>query len=1256
MDTGSSNTDNITQDGELSGGGDPNAIVTLTEGATMLGTTVADNTGSWSFMPILTDGTHTVVASETNGSGATGTASLTFTLEANAPPMPVTLLNDTGSSPSDNVTSNATLQGSGTPDATVTFMENSTTIGNVTADSNGAWSFTPLNLLDGTHIISAQEVDTAGNTVTGTVTFDLDTTAPDAPAITSPALTDNTLPVITGTAETGSTVTVTVAGAMYTTAATNGTWSLDLSTATPNNGIVSLDPNGPNNLSATATDAAGNVSAATSQTLTVDTTPPAAPVFTSPDLTNTTTPPLITGTAEPGSTVTFTGGGAIYAVITQPDGTWSVNTSSAVPTSGSFALLPDSSTPFSATATDAAGNSSAAGTQMLTIDTTAPDAPAFTSANLTSNTTPSIAGTAEPGSTVTVIVAGAVYSTTATNGAWVVNLASDTPVAGSLSLNDNGDNVVSATATDAAGNLSAVGTQELTIDTTAPAAPVITSPSLTDSITPVVSGTAEPGSTVTLTIGGATYSASAAPDGTWTINLSTAAPNSGIATLNLNGANIVSATATDAVGNMSTPGTQTLTIDTTAPTAPAIEPLDPTRNTTPVIGGQAEVGSVVKVTVGGATYTTTAPNGLWSINLGTDVPTAGSLSLNDNGDNTVSATATDQAGNISAVGTQTLIIDTTAPAAPVITSPSLTDSITPVVTGTAEPGSTVMVHVAAAFYSTTATPDGTWSIALATAAPSTGTLSLNDNGDNEVSATATDQAGNMSAAGAQTLTIDTTAPAAPAITSPDLTGSAAPVITGTAEAGSTVTVYVNGGDGTARYSTVAADGGWSIDLSTAMPDNGSLSLNLNGINSITAKATDPAGNTSNLTAQELTIDTTAGAAPAGLALASASDSGIMGDGITNVVHPTIVGTGETGETVMLYDNDVAIGSATVANGRWSITPEMAMIAGSHSLTAKETDAVGNVSVASAVLPLIIDTMPPAEPEITSPGLSKTITPVITGTADAGTAVAVTVDGVTYATSATGSGTWSVNLATAVPSGTGTLSLNANGANSVSVTATDAAGNSSASAPFVLTIDTTPPAVTATMMANPHNTASTTYNPVLDGGGDPNASVTISEGGTVVGTAQADVTGVWSFDPGGLAAGTHTLVASETDAAGNTGTSAAVPLTVSSAVATDQRFSVNTGNAPQLGSFFGSDYTGPFPGLQAQDGYVGSEGVTVIANVPNVFIYSGAGDDALMAKAGSNVLDGGGGSNWMVGCQLARMAARTRSLSTIPPARTRGTRC
>ena len=104
----------------------------------------------------------------------------------------------------------------------------------------------------------------------------IDTTAPGTPTITGGAnvTTNNTTPTVSGTAETNSTVTLTVPNATYTTIATSGNWSIDLSSATATSGSLSLNTNGDNTISITATDSAGNASGSTTQTLKIDTTPP----------------------------------------------------------------------------------------------------------------------------------------------------------------------------------------------------------------------------------------------------------------------------------------------------------------------------------------------------------------------------------------------------------------------------------------------------------------------------------------------------------------------------------------------------------------------------------------------------------------------------------------------------------------------------------------------------------------------------------------------------------------------------------------------------------------------------------------------------------------------------------------------------------------------------------------------------------------------------------------------------------------------
>ena len=139
---------------------------------------------------------------------------------------------------------------------------------------------------------------------------------------------------------------------------------------------------------------------------------------------------------------------------------------------------------------------------------------------------------------------------------------------------------------------------------------------------------------------------------------------------------------------------------------------------------------------------------------------------------------------------------------------------------------------------------------------------------------------------------------------------------GTGASGDTITLF----DGSTIVGTgmVGAGGNWSIATS-ALAD---------GPHTLTATATDLAGNTSGASAAlPVTIDTVAPPVPGSLALAPASDSGVAGDGITNINTPVITGTGIAGDTITLLDSPLdgstpvtTVGTATVgADGTWSIT-------------------------------------------------------------------------------------------------------------------------------------------------------------------------------------------------------------------------------------------------------------------------------------------------------------------------------------------------
>ena len=158
-------------------------------------------------------------------------------------------------------------------------------LGTAVVGAGGTWSIDPAAnyLVEGANALIVKATDPAGNQGPGTtVNVTLDTTAPVAPTGVLPTdavndtgssqtdnLTNNKAPTLTGTTEAGTTVTVTVNGVPYTATVTGTTWSVALTGANL--------PDGSYTPLITATDAAGNVTTANSETFTVDANPVTVP-------------------------------------------------------------------------------------------------------------------------------------------------------------------------------------------------------------------------------------------------------------------------------------------------------------------------------------------------------------------------------------------------------------------------------------------------------------------------------------------------------------------------------------------------------------------------------------------------------------------------------------------------------------------------------------------------------------------------------------------------------------------------------------------------------------------------------------------------------------------------------------------------------------------------------------------------------------------------------------------------------------------
>jgi arylsulfatase A-like enzyme/WD40 repeat protein len=244
----------------------------------------------------------------------------------------------------------------------------------------------------------------------------------------------------------------------------------------------------------------------------------------------------------------------------------------------------------------------------------------------------------------------------------------------------------------------------------------------------------------------------------------------------------------------------------------------------PVVSGRAEAASQVTVSIDGTMLGTavTDASGSWSFTPG--------IAL-EQGPHYITAQASDAAGNTSLASSPLLFtVDTAAPPAPVLTAPGAhVNTATPVIAGTAEPGSIVRVSLDEQVAGTaTASVDGTWSF--------TPTTPLGE-GAHTATATATDAVGNTSPASTPgAFAVDTVAPARPVVTSPAVGAVVATqllTVTGTAEAGTTVTVSLDEVEVETR--TVTGRGTWSFTPSAALPF---------GTHTLTARSIDPAGNQS----------------------------------------------------------------------------------------------------------------------------------------------------------------------------------------------------------------------------------------------------------------------------------------------------------------------------------------------------------------------------------------------------------------------------
>ncbi|MGR5931842.1 Ig-like domain-containing protein [Enterobacter asburiae] len=1014
-------------------------------------TTVLDAAGNWSVgVPAsvisgLSDGTVTVTASVTDAAGNTGTGSHNVTVDTGLPSVAFNAIS--GDNVLNAVEKGQDLSVSGTSanlaEGTVVTVTLNGKNYTATTAADGTWSLTVsaadlAGLGQANYTLNATATNGVGNSVSNTATLLVDTALPTVTINTvagdnvinaAEVAAGQTISGKVANAEAGNTVTVTIGGNSYTaTVQSDLTWSVNV----PESVLTALG-NGDLTVSASVTNGHGNTGAGERE-IVIDASLPGLRIDTvaGDDVINSIEHGqnlIVTGSSDglaAGTTLTVTVNGKTYAASVLADGTWSA----AIPAADVGALA-------AGTVTVTVAGQSAAGNPVtishdVTVDLSA------VAISIDAIATDDVINAAEKGAdlvlsgstsnveenqTVTITFGGKTYTEKVdADGNWTATV----PSADLAGLKD-GDAGVQVSVTNAHGNSASAG-REYSVDATAPAVSidtvagdnVINASEAAAGVAISGTTTAEVGQTVTVTLGGKSYTAQVQQGGIWSVNV----PGTDLSALADNGYT-VQVSVSDAAGNPGSAG-KAITLDTTPPTVSfnAVAGDDVINSVehgqAQIVSGTAtgaSVGDKLVITIGSNQYTTTVDaSGNWSVGVPASV-----ISALTDGTVTLSATITDSAGN-SSTQTHDVVVNT-ASVALTINTLSGDDVI-----NAAEAGSPLVINGSSAqfasgtqvtvtlngkSYTATIQSDGSWT----TTVPAADVGALADGASYQVSVSAQDSAGN-SASATHGISVDTTAPVVSIATlsGDDMLNAleAQQPLTvhgsSSAEAGQTVTVTLGGKTYTA---TVANDGTWTLDVPAA--DLAALSQ---GALTVTASVNDKAGNNGQTT-HTLTVDTVAPT----VTISTVADDDIVNNA-EQLAGQTISGTttAEQGQTVTVSFNGHSYQATVGADGSWSVFVPgrdfLGLSDGDYTITASVSDRAGNpgsathdVTLNGDVPTITINTF--AQDDIVNAAEHGTPL-VVSGTTDApaGQTVTITLNGKTYTATVQNDGSWSYTVGSA----------------------------------------------------------------------------------------------------------------------------------------------------------------------------------------------------------------------------------------------------
>lgn len=1164
-------TNDITDDTTptFSGSGQAGATIQIKDSnGNTIASTQVDSNGHWSVsLPTQSAGEHTWSVVQIVGNTITDAGSITLTIDNSQAAVQVATTAGDNIINASEQAGGFTLSGSSShlaqgTELTVTLNGKTYT---TTVGANGAWSVQVPTadaqaLAEGNQAVLVSGKDATGNTVTGAQLLTVDTQPPTL-AINAiaqdnivSAAEHNAALVLSGTsnAEAGQTVTLTVNGKSHTAiVGSDGTWQVTLPAAE-----VQALTEGNYAVNASVSDRAGNATS-NSANFTVDTSAPVVSVNTvaGDDVLNTAeqiVAQIISGRvsgASPGDTVTVKLGATVLTGVVLADGTWNVALDPAV--TRTLARGPND---LIVTVTDAAGNTGTA-THNIILAGVAPQVAIDPISGdnvlnaLESQQPLTLSGTSNlpDGGTVNVTLNNVTYSAQVNGGVWSLSV----PVSDVLNL-ANTNYIVTASATDVTGN-TGTAQSNLLVDTVLPQ--VIINTFAGDNVVNNAEAAADQtlsgrvvgavqGDTVTIELGGNTYTATVGSNLTWSVNV----PAADLQALG-DGALTINASVTNGHGNTGN-GERDITISATLPGLrintisgdDVINALEQQQDL--VISGSSShlpAGTTVTVTLGNETYQgVTDSNGNWQVG----VPAADLQALSA-GTVVVTASATDPAGNPVSIDHNVLVdAGEVAIAINIVSGDDIINAAekgSPLtLTGTTqgvEAGQTVVVKFAGQTLTTTVQNDGSWSLTV----PASTVSSLSD-GATEITATVTNTSGNTGDT-SRTITVDSQAPALSidSLTADNIINATESgqdlSITGTTDAqpGQTVTVTLNG---QTYQGTVQSDGTWSVTVPAANVD-----ALADGNATVTASVNDVAGNPTSVSRVAL-VDAT----PPVVTINPVATDNVINTpehAQAQIISGTVTGA-QAGDIVTVTLNNENYTTVVDASGNWSLGVPASVVSGladgSYPVSVSVTDKAGNTG--SQSLTVTVDTAAPVIGINTIAGddvinaSEKGADVQITGTSDqpVNTAITVTLNGQNYTATTDASGNWSVTVPASAVTALGQANY------TVTAAVTSGIGNS-ATASHNLLVDSALPGVTINPVATDDiiNAAEAGVAQTISGqvtGAAVGDTVTVTLGGnTYTTTVQPGLS--WSVsvpaaDIQALGNGDLTVSASVTNENGNTG--------------------------------------------------------------------------------------------------------------------------